>query len=233
LKFAEELLGDDVVFWGSDLSTFRSPSQFHRDSLGDYRMLKVGTPQDGGQFCCIPGSHHFGDRYSHLCSQGLRWPQGSGYSDNAFAGEFDFNRRVLQNNIPALGIDLSVGDAIFFNHALIHAVPASSRPRRMIALSFFEGEKSFNSRPRAPGEFAGLNHSETLIALRLASYLVERQQGRNPQMNYHERLGTFDIAVLRKYLREFTAEQFEEINTRVFKNSYQAAYRFLTKSNPA
>jgi len=239
LPIVEVLLGDDAVFWGSDLSTFRSASQFHRDALGDYRMLKVGiylqdtTTQDGGQFCCIPGSQHFGDRYSHLCSQGLRWPQGAGYADNVLAGDFDFNRGVQQNNIPAVGIDMAVGDVIFFNQALIHAVPASSRPRRMIALSFFEGEKSFNSRPRVPGEFAGLSHSETLIALRLASYLVERKLGRIPQLNYHESLGTFDIAVLHKYLREFTVDQFDEINARVFKNSYEAAYRFITKSNPA
>jgi hypothetical protein len=103
----------------------------------------------------------------------------------------------------------------------------------MIALSFFEGEKSFNARPRAPGEFAGLTHTETLIALRVASYLVELKLGRNPQLNYHEKLGGFDIAVLQKYLREFTSEQFDEINDRVFKRSYEVAHRFLTKSNPA
>ena len=239
LPIVEVLLGDDAVYWGSDLSTFRSASQFHRDALGDYRMLKVGiylqdtTTQDGGQFCCIPGSQHFGDRYSQLCSRGLRWPHGAGYADNVLAGDFDFNKAVQQNNIPAVGIDLAVGDVIFFDQALIHAVPASSRPRRMIALSFFEGEKSFNSRPRVPGEFAGLSHSETLIALRMGSSLVERKLGRNPQLNYHESLGTFDIAVLRKYLREFTLDQFDDINARVFKNSYEAAYRFITKSNPA
>jgi ectoine hydroxylase-related dioxygenase (phytanoyl-CoA dioxygenase family) len=239
LPIVELLLGDDAVFWGSDLSTFRSGSQFHRDALGDYWMLKVGiylqdsTAQDGGQFCCIPGSQHFGDRYSLRCSQGLRWPQGAGYAENVLAGDFDFNRGVQQNNIPALGIDLAVGDVLFFNQALIHAVPASNRPRRMIALSFFEGEKSFNSRSRVGGEFAGLTYSDTLIALRVASYLVERKLGRDPPLNYHENLGSADTSQLRKFLREFTADQLDEINARVFKNSYETAYRFVTKSNPA
>jgi hypothetical protein len=63
--------------------------------------------------------------------------------------------------------------------------------------------------------------------------LVERKLGRQPELNYHEGLRAFDIAVLGKYLREFTADQFDEINARVFKNSYEAAYRFVTKSSPA
>jgi hypothetical protein len=239
LPVVEELLGDDVVFWGSDLSTFVSPSQFHRDLYGDFRMLKVAiylqdsTAQDGGQFCCIPGTHHFGDRYADLCSQGLRWPNhGAGYTPHVLTGEFDLDQRVPRDNIPALGVELAVGDAVFFNHALIHAVPASNRPRRMIAISFFEGEKSFNARPRAPGEFTGLSHAETLIALRLACYLNELNHGKWAPLNYHEKLGGLDIPVLRKYLREFSSEQFDDVNDRVFKRSYDAAHRFITKQNP-
>src|ERR1700743_3062783 len=63
LPAVEELLGDDAIFWGSDLSTFVAGSKFHRDAWGDYKLLKVGvylqdtTEQDGGQFCCIPGTH--------------------------------------------------------------------------------------------------------------------------------------------------------------------------------
>lgn len=239
LPMVEELLGDDAVFWGSDLSTFRSGSQFHRDAFGDFKLLKVGiylqdsTAHDGGQFLCIPGSHHFGDRYSTLCSQGLKWPHGAGYVDNVLTGEFDFNQPVVQNNIPALGVHLSVGDIVFFNHGLVHAVPANDRIRRMIALTFFEGEKSFNARPRAPGEFSGLTHSETYIALRIASYFVERELGRSPVLNYHEKLAGLDFVALRKYLREISGEQFDEVSARVLKNSYPAAYRFITKSNPA
>jgi phytanoyl-CoA dioxygenase PhyH/tetratricopeptide repeat protein len=239
LPIIDQLLGEGAVFFGSDLSTFRSGSQFHRDALGDYRLLKVGlylqdsTAQEGGQFCCVPGTHHFGDRYSDLCSQGLQWPHGAGYAANVFNGEFDFNQHLLRNNTPAVRIDLAAGDAIFFNQALIHMVPAGSRPRRMIAMTFFEGEKSFNSRPRAQGEFAGLTHAETLAAIRLSSFLVERSLGRNPTMDYHANLRGSDAAALRKYLREFTAAEYEEINDKVLVNSFQAAYRFITKANPA
>jgi len=239
LPMVEELVGDDALFWNSDLSTFTGPSQFHRDTLGDYRVLKVGiylqnsTAQDGGQFCCIPGSHHFGDSYSRFCSHGLMWPHGAGYADNVWSGEYDGKNGLLRGNLPALGIELGVGDAIFFNQGLVHGVRASSRPRRMIALSFFEGEKSFNSRPRAPGEFAELNYSETVAALRLAGNIVERARGRNPDLNYNEQLRGFDIKKLSKYLKEFTVDEYEEINARVFKNSYEAVHRFIFKSNPA
>jgi ectoine hydroxylase-related dioxygenase (phytanoyl-CoA dioxygenase family) len=234
----DELIGDDAIFWGSDLSTFKSASQFHRDTLGDYKLLKVAiylqdsTPQDGGHFVCIPGSHHFGDRYSHLCSRGLMWPHGAGYAGTEFTGEFDYNKPCLQNNIPALKIDLAVGDILFFHNSLVHAVPASSRPRRLIALSFLEGAKSFNSRPRPPGEFTGLTHDETYIAMRVALFIVETRLGMGPFLHYHEKLAGFEISRLKKYLRTFSDEQFEETHARVFKHSYEAAFRFVTKSEP-
>jgi ectoine hydroxylase-related dioxygenase (phytanoyl-CoA dioxygenase family) len=239
LPIVDELLGPGAVFITSDLSTFKSGSQFHRDAIGDYVLLKVAlylqdsTDQDGGFFCFIPGSQHFGDRYSDLCEEGFLWPRSAGYAENALTGEFDCIKKIVQNGIPAARIDLAAGDAVLFNPALIHAVPATNRTRRLIALTFFEGETSFNSRPRPPGEFSGLTHRETLTALRLAFSLFDIRNGRIPHLNYHEKLKTFDISWLKPYLREFTAEEYDEINARLFKNSYETAYRFLTKSSPA
>jgi ectoine hydroxylase-related dioxygenase (phytanoyl-CoA dioxygenase family) len=235
LTAVDELIGNDAVFLGSDLSTFKSGSQFHRDAFGDYHLLKVGiylqdsTAQDGGQFSCIPGSHIYGDDFSRLCSKGLLWPGHAGYATGAITGEYDYEQNLASQNIPATHINLAVGDIVFFNPALIHSVPANNRIRRMIALTFFEGENSFNSRGRAPGEFTGLTHTETLISLKIAFALFEQTHGRPTQLNYPQAFLDFKIDRLRKYLREFTREQFNEINARVFQNSLDVASRFILK----
>jgi ectoine hydroxylase-related dioxygenase (phytanoyl-CoA dioxygenase family) len=237
LSVVDELVGDDAVFWGSDLSTFKSGSNFHRDALGNFKFLKIGiylqdsTAADGGHFSCIPGSHLYGDTFSDMCSAGLIWPRGSGYREEAFIGDFDFNNPILKNTIPSVNVDLSAGDIIFFDQRLVHAVPASNRIRRMIAITFFEGEKSFNARKDVGGEFSGLTHNETLIALRLSSFLTESFLGRNPILNYSEKLNEFDIGKLQKYLVSHSGEEFNDIKNRVLNNSYETAYRFLTKSN--
>lgn len=236
LPIVEELIGDDAVYWGSDISTFKSGSNFHRDALGDFKLLKVGvylqdsSAEDGGQFCCIPGSHIYGDTFSDLCSDGLIWPKGSGYADQAFIGDFDFNNPIRQNSIPTTKIDLAAGDIIFFDQRLVHAVPASNRLRRMIAITFFEGEKSFNARNRVADEFAGLSHGEALIAMRLASFLLESRNGRTPLLGYSEKLNENNIGNLRKYLMFHSGEQFSDIRDRVLENSYAIAYRFLTRT---
>jgi ectoine hydroxylase-related dioxygenase (phytanoyl-CoA dioxygenase family) len=238
LPIIEELLGEDAVFWGSDLSTFNRSSQFHRDAIGDYHLVKAGiylqdtTEKDGGQFCCIPGSHLYGDAFSAKCSEGLLWPKTAGYANDSYVGDLDLETGGKRQVIPSVKIDLSVGDIIFFNPALVHSVPASNRLRRMIALSFFEGEKSFNSRPRVKDEFFGLSHTETYIALRLSMFMVERTRGLKTQLNYYERLGDFNIDGLRKYLKSYSRDELEGVNNRMIKNSFEAAYRFVTKTNP-
>jgi hypothetical protein len=42
-------------------------------------------------------------------------------------------------------------------------------------------------------------------------------------------LNELKIDRLKKYLREFTREQFNEINARVFQNSFDVASRFILK----
>jgi ectoine hydroxylase-related dioxygenase (phytanoyl-CoA dioxygenase family) len=238
LQVVDDLIGDDAVFCGSDLSIFQSPSKFHRDAFGDYALLKVGiylqdsTVKDGGQFVCIPGSHQFGDQFAARCSNGLLWPRKGGYAANAFAGEIDFTRNLMLGNMPAVALNVVVGDAIVFNPSLVHAVPATNRVRRMIALLFFEGEKSFHSRPRVPGEFNGLSHGETLAALRMAFYECERGHGRQPRLHYHPKLAELKIGALAKCLRSFTDEYYAEINQRVLGNSFAGAYKFITQQDP-
>jgi ectoine hydroxylase-related dioxygenase (phytanoyl-CoA dioxygenase family) len=238
LPIVEGLLGDDVVFWGSDLSTFKRASDFHRDAIGDYHLLKAGiylqdsNEKDGGQFCCIPGSHLYGDTFSGLCSQGLRWPKGAGYANGTFVGDYDLETDAALQALPLTKIDVAVGDMVFFNPAMVHAVPASNRLRRMIALSFFEGEKSFNARPRVADEFHGLDYTQTYIALRLAMYIIERTRGLSTQLNYYPHLGNFQIDGLRKYLKSYTKDELNVVNDQVIMSSFDAAHRFVAKMNP-
>lgn len=237
LPVVDELIGDDAVYWGSELSTFKSPSQFHRNNLGDYRFLKVGvylqdtTVEDGGQFSCIPGSHIYGDTFSNFCSAGLKWPKGAGYEEDTFKGEFDFNKPVEGNQIPAVNVDLAAGDIIFFDQRLVHRVPASNRLRRLISIVFYEGEKAFNARPRASREFFGLTYSETLVAMKIALYLIDAYLfDRYGPLNYVENLHEFQIDKLRKYLITHTGEQFKDVKDNVLNNSYDVACRYVFKA---
>lgn len=234
LPLVEEILGEDALFWGSDFSIFRRGSDFHRDMLGDFKFLKAciylqdSTELDGGQFVCIPGSHHYGDSFTRLSGQGLRWPKnGAGY-EPAMTGEIDLSTNNSLQVLPTAKIDIAVGDILFFDQALVHAVPASNRLRRQLALNFFEGEKSFNGRARVSGEFSELNYEQRLAAYRIANYICSSSLGREVPINYHQTLFDMKIERLVKHLYVTSREQLLAANADVIKGSRDIALRLIT-----
>lgn len=235
LPLVEEHLGNDALFWGSDLSMFRRGSDFHRDMLGDFKFLKAciylqdSTEQDGGQFVCIPGSHHYGDQFTRLSGQGLRWPNGAGY-EPMMMGEIDFSTNISSMAFPTVKIDTTVGDIIFFDQSLVHAVPASNRLRRQLALSFFEGKKTFNTRPKVSGEFAELEYEQRLAAYRIANYILASSLGREAQINYHQKLFDMKIDRLANYLNVSSSDQLIAANTNIIKGSSDTSLRLITSS---
>jgi hypothetical protein len=148
IKVLRGLFGEDFKIIGSDLSTFRTGTELHRDTFSEFTIPKIGiylSSSDrlsGGQMIFIPGSHRKDASFANNCSFGLKWPNGTGF-DNNFWDNVLINQRgkfYLKINNPVTKVDIKAGDIIIFDQSLVHGtVQRSNKLRRMIAISCLDG----------------------------------------------------------------------------------------------
>jgi hypothetical protein len=147
-RILKSVFNESVYYWGSDFSTFRSNSLFHRDMNSIIPFYKMNIYLDGsyGQdqnFLLIPGSHRSGDSYSQSLSKICKWPESAGLNVNLLGGEIDFLNNTIQTVLPAVSITLNRGDVVIFDQRLLHAVNGN-KLRRLIALTFVPDQNLFN-----------------------------------------------------------------------------------------
>lgn len=133
------LLGDDFIYKGSDGNIFSSPTPWHRDYYIRTKSCKMlvyleSNDETNGAIRMIPGTHFVDDAYSSFLDQALTWPEPpvlGGFDEKKYFGSGHDPRAFGQNRyIPQTVVTNEPGDAIVFNHNLIHCTNAGKWPRR-------------------------------------------------------------------------------------------------------
>lgn len=126
------LLGEDFIYRGSDANLFECGTCWHSDTYGallKYRNVKMifyldSLAADSGCFRVLPGSQHFGDKFSNKIQSFLK------------KGDSLFDDLGLQDHeVPAQVIPTEPGDLVVFDFRVKHATCfASNRQRRMFTI---------------------------------------------------------------------------------------------------
>lgn len=112
------LLGDDFDYRGSDANVFEHSTVWHSDTYGAlFKYLNVKLvfyldeiDENTGCFRMIPGSHHFGDRYSGALGKFLEG--GDSFRKDLGLDDID---------IPCVAVPTKPGDVVAFDFRLKHA----------------------------------------------------------------------------------------------------------------
>ncbi len=126
------LLGEDFSYRGSDANLFNCSTCWHSDTYGalfKYRNVKIAfylddLAADSGCFRVIPGSQHFGDKFSNKLQSYL------GKSDSFLDG-----MGLQDHEVPCQVIPTKPGDMLVFDFRVKHATCfGSDRLRRMFTI---------------------------------------------------------------------------------------------------
>lgn len=142
-----KLLGENFLYKGSDANEFLGSSPWHRDYLIRTRACKMliyldETQEHTGALRVIPGTHFVDDAFSQMLGAALTWPEAphlGGFDEKSMLPPFN-NPTVFGENkfLPQTVISTKPGDAIVFNHNIIHCTNAAQKPRkrRLLGLHF-------------------------------------------------------------------------------------------------
>jgi hypothetical protein len=131
----DSLLGDGWSVHGGDGNFYVGDTGWHSDCGDDQweakttlRHIKIAfyldrLTRDTGALRVIPGSHHLGDRYTRLLSEG-------GLGDPRLLG-------VTGDQVPAVALEITPGDLVIFDHRLKHAAFGGGNRRRMFTMNIF------------------------------------------------------------------------------------------------
>src|SRR5439155_5940202 len=123
----EGLLGPDFCYLGGDGNFYTGDTGWHSDGFHHVGMyLKVALYLDpvGRETGClrvIPGTHRLESAESWAARQARSAPELWG---------------IEQQDVACVPLETSPGDAVAFNHNLMHASFGGSRRRRMFTLNF-------------------------------------------------------------------------------------------------
>ncbi len=126
------LLGEDFIYRGSDANLFECGTCWHSDTYGallKYRNVKMifyldSLAADSGCFRVLPGSQHFGDKFSNKIQSFLK--KGDSLVDDL---------GLQDHEVPAQVIPTEPGDLVVFDFRVKHATCfASHRQRRMFTI---------------------------------------------------------------------------------------------------
>jgi ectoine hydroxylase-related dioxygenase (phytanoyl-CoA dioxygenase family) len=151
---SEEILGPEIAYYGGDGNYYSGDTGWHRDvfkiSDGEeaktiVRHIKIAFYLDPltastGALRVIPGSHHLGDRFA----QQLREYVADRSTELDVDGTTDLG--VSSQDVPALALEVTPGDIVFFDHRIMHASFGGGPARRMFAINLCE--RSHTSRQR-------------------------------------------------------------------------------------
>ncbi len=126
------LLGNDFIYRGSDANIFECSTCWHSDTYGallQYRNVKLAFYLESlkvgdGCFRVLPGSQHFGDKFSNKLQSFLK------------KGDSLVEDLGLQDHeVPAQVIPTEPGDVLVFDFRVKHATCfGSDRTRRMFTM---------------------------------------------------------------------------------------------------
>lgn len=122
------ILGEDYLYRASEGNVFTGDTYWHSDLYGahfKYQHIKILLylePLDAqsGAFRCIPGSHHFGDRYANLLEK--------------FGWKHQEHFGLDKDDVPSVAIPTEPGDLLVFDYRLKHATCHTQTPRRMFSI---------------------------------------------------------------------------------------------------
>jgi len=126
------LLGEDFIYRGSDANIFECSTCWHSDTYGallQYRNVKLAfyldsLSADNGCFRVLPGSQHFGDKFSNKLQSFLK--KGDSLVDDL---------GLQDDEVPAQVIPTEPGDVLAFDFRVKHATCfGSDRQRRMFTV---------------------------------------------------------------------------------------------------
>jgi hypothetical protein len=126
------LLGDDFIYRGSDANLFECGTCWHSDTYGailKYRNVKIifylePLGPESGCFRVLPGSQHFGDRFTNKLQSYLK-------KNDTFMDDLG----LQDHEVPAQVIPTEPGDVVVFDFRVKHATCfASERQRRMFTI---------------------------------------------------------------------------------------------------
>lgn len=126
------LLGDNFIYRGSDANIFECSTCWHSDTYGallKYRNVKLAfylesLSADSGCFRVLPGSQHFGDRFSNKLQSFLT--KGDSLLDDL---------GLQDHEVPAQVIATEPGDVLVFDFRVKHATCfGGDRTRRMFTM---------------------------------------------------------------------------------------------------
>jgi hypothetical protein len=222
LKIFDQIFGEEnYYFWGSDLTPFKSGSNYHRDSFTELPQYKMGIYLENSygedqKFIFLPGSHKFNDKYSKELSKGLNWPNGAGITENIFSNRIN-NGEFIENFVPAQYEQIERGDVLIFDNRLIHAVAGSNKQRRLIAISVipkYELAKTINP------FFSNYELYRTyVLLLRISAQAVETKYGKKTrygQKNLEIEKSEFYNKLA---FKDYSDNDFEQLANLVFKEN--------------
>ena len=223
------IFNNNVYYWGSDFSTFRHRSLFHRDMHSIIPFYKMNIYLDGSygedqNFIVIPGSHRSSDSYSQSLSKICYWPESSGVNLDMLGGEIDLKNNSISPLLPAVSITLNRGDVVIFDQRILHAVNGN-KLRRLIALSFVPNEISLNyvsdkSFFASPSDYLNFLHEirASTLTMDKSNYKITISQNDMPIMN----------TVLNKYcLFNLSESNYLERANKYINNKHFNAYNHI------
>jgi hypothetical protein len=225
LNIINDVFGEDIRFWGSDLSTFKNNSQWHRDLAFEMPVYKVATYLEGSygkdqQFLLIPGSHHVTDRYAHELALDCNWPNGGGLNIEGFNHLYDKLENKKYYNVNAISIQIERGDVIIFDQRIIHTA-LGNKLRRLISTSLFPSFKLLpqvwsnkNNMPLNEVDF-----SSWLFKIKCAIRILEKNRLKN-YISSHYNLEFLETKFKNYvYFDRWTEEDFDYGVQKLFRNS--------------
>jgi len=132
----DDLLGEGWSSYGGDGNFYAGDTGWHSDVHPNTWQAKTTTPhikvafyldpltRDTGALRVIPGSHHFGDRFSQLLQEQVH-------------GDESGPLGVHGRDVPALALDNTPGDLMIFDHRTKHAAYGGGKRRRMFTINNF------------------------------------------------------------------------------------------------
>lgn len=127
------ILGNDYGYAGSDGNYYVGDTKWHSDHFPHepYHSLKVAfyldpVSRDTGCLRVIPGSCHWGDKFTSVVNEVV--PLTAGSRPELWG--------VHGSEVPAYAIESEPGDMLLFNHKLKHSSWGGSDRRRMFTYNF-------------------------------------------------------------------------------------------------
>ena len=235
-----------LLYWGSDLSTFRSSSGWHRDQNSTIPFIKVllylsnsfGAQQS---FLYFPGSHHCSDSYSKNLTQILDWPVSTELKPSQSLNGL-VRQGLYQGTVTFSVLKINPGDIIVFDSRVIHAVEATPELRRLVAVSFcgnmngdFWNAADYTAFQRDLiklknlERFSNLNDFYQFLLLSKTAYNIVESNMHNQDFPYVSK-GSLGSELGSMYpLIDLHQEDFEIINQKIFRNDMAHALTYVNQ----